>query len=251
MKSLAANIVRTSVPSIYSIESAGVELNLSKFVPLSKTLFSSPVSFISPQILNFKLPTNGIPEFAFIGRSNVGKSSMISCLLGNKSLVRVSKEPGCTKSINYYGFLKEPSKLDNPRIYLVDLPGYGFAKVAKTEQQNWRDMILSYFSSRDFSVLRRVFVLIDSRHGLRPVDVEMMDYLNKAALPYQILLTKCDLTPPDILHESLRSVFQISNTKQGLTLLPMVHTINTVHPDGGIDALKLTIAEIVAQKWGQ
>lgn len=121
-------------------------------------------------------------EIAFAGRSNVGKSSLINALTGRNSLVRTSRTPGCTRQLNFF-------LLDNA-FYLVDMPGYGFAERGKKEIAGWNFLIKSYLIGR--RNLRRIFLLIDSRHGLKPNDVRIMKFLDKKAVNYQIILTKTD-----------------------------------------------------------
>jgi GTP-binding protein len=126
---------------------------LSRWGQAAKDLFATVPSYIHPQDMDYKLPLDGSPEFAFVGRSNVGKSSLVDLLLGGKKLVKVSKEPGCTRSINYYGLSKDGKK-NSYVAYLVDLPGYGFAKKSKDDQKKWTEIIHSYVSNRDQCVLR-------------------------------------------------------------------------------------------------
>jgi GTP-binding protein len=115
------NVVSTSIPSVYTVDELDTTLELNKWKAQANELFKSSVKYIHPSEFKYQLPNNGIVEFAFVGRSNVGKSSLISCLLGDKKLVRVSKEPGCTKNINYFAFLRE--KTNDHSAYFVDLPG--------------------------------------------------------------------------------------------------------------------------------
>lgn len=128
------------------------------------------------------LPPPGIPEFAFIGRSNVGKSSLMNMLLGRKNLVKTSKTPGKTTTLNYF--------MINNAFYFVDLPGYGYAKRSKSEQQSWRQTIEMYLKSR--RSLTDVFLLIDARHGVQSSDEMMMDFLAHFDIPYKTVLTKTD-----------------------------------------------------------
>ena len=107
--------------------------------------------YITPVEFGYQLPRTNVPEYAFIGRSNVGKSSLVNALLGNSKLVRVSKSPGCTQSVNYYALEKNKQ---SPTIYLVDLPGYGYAKASKTDREAWRTTITGYLHSRMQGTLR-------------------------------------------------------------------------------------------------
>lgn len=128
------------------------------------------------------LPPPDVPEIAFAGRSNVGKSSLLNALTGRKSLARTSNTPGRTRELNFFSL--------TPGLRLVDLPGYGYAKVSKTEVSAWTELLKSYLAGRPN--LRRALLLVDSRHGLKPSDLEMMDMFDEAAVVYQIVLTKVD-----------------------------------------------------------
>eukprot|EP01032_Pedospumella_encystans_P014468 gene14468-16610_t len=240
-------IVQTTTSSIYTTTELDPQYDLTRWGPAAKTLFSMHPSYIHPSELNYGLPTNGVPEFAFVGRSNVGKSSLIDALMGNRKLVNVSKEPGCTRSINYYGLSKEKTGKDFSA-YFVDLPGYGFARKSKEEQQKWTNMIHQYVSSRDQSVLRRVFVLVDSRRGINNHDATMMDTLNKTFIPYQIVFTKVDLTSKQELYTLLGQAFSVINSSMGGACLPFIPTLSTVDKTG-LDHFKLTMGEIYGQKW--
>ncbi|MDQ6482000.1 ribosome biogenesis GTP-binding protein YihA/YsxC [Dyadobacter sp. LHD-138] len=129
-----------------------------------------------------KCPQPDLPEYAFIGRSNVGKSSLINMLTSKKSLAKTSQQPGKTQLINHY-FINE-------QWYLVDLPGYGYAKVSKTEREKWEKMIGDYLHNR--SNLVCTFVLIDIRHEALAVDLEFMEQLGQAGIPFHIIFTKAD-----------------------------------------------------------
>jgi GTP-binding protein len=127
-------------------------------------------------------PDDGLPEYAFIGRSNVGKSSLINMLTGRKKLAMVSHTPGKTKTINYF-------RIDDCW-YLVDLPGYGYAKVSKTDRFAWDKMIRAYLANR--STLSCVFVLIDSRIPPQRIDIEFLNWLGELGIPFVIVFTKLD-----------------------------------------------------------
>ena len=129
-----------------------------------------------------QLPNADLSEVAFSGRSNVGKSSIINALFYQKKLAKTSNTPGRTQQLNYF-------KLDD-KLYLVDLPGYGFAEAPEGTVKNWQRLILAYLQGR--VSLKRVFLLIDSRHGIKKVDADIMEMLDKAAVTYQIVLTKID-----------------------------------------------------------
>ena len=148
-----------------------------------EALFARPWQFLkSVPALEF-LPPADRPEIAFAGRSNVGKSSLINALVGQKGLARTSNTPGRTQELNF--FLTE-----DLRFFLVDMPGYGFAKAPKHKVEAWTELIRAYLRGRP--TLARVFLLIDSRHGLKPPDQAIMRLLDEAAVTYQVVLTKAD-----------------------------------------------------------
>ena len=147
-----------------------------------RELFNKRCDFVL-SVANLKqLPPDNKEEIAFAGRSNVGKSSLINALFGQRKLAKTSSTPGRTQQLNYFN-------LDD-KIYVVDLPGYGFAKAPKDIVKSWQQLINTYLVGR--ANLRRVFLLIDSRHGIKKIDSEIMDMLDKAAVTYQIVLTKID-----------------------------------------------------------
>jgi GTP-binding protein len=159
----------------------------------ARKLFAGPVDFLkSAPGLKF-LPDAEAPEIALAGRSNVGKSSLLNALTNRKGLARTSNTPGRTQELNFFDVGRPP------QIRLVDMPGYGFAEAPKDLVKRWRFLVNDFLRGR--AVLRRAFVLVDSRHGLKPVDVEIMDMLDGAALNYQLVLTKADKIKPTLLAE--------------------------------------------------
>jgi GTP-binding protein len=149
-----------------------------------QALFKGPCTFVKGVVGIDGLPKDGRPEVAFAGRSNVGKSSLINALVGRTSLARVSVTPGRTRELNFFTLGK-----DTP-LYLVDMPGYGYARAAKSEIRGWTRLIGDYLKGR--RELKRVFLLIDARHGIKPNDTETMKLLDEAAVSYQVVLTKAD-----------------------------------------------------------
>jgi GTP-binding protein len=154
-------------------------------------LFSRPWIFIKGVPSMRFLPPEGPPEIAFAGRSNVGKSSLINALTGQKGLARTSNTPGRTQELNFFvpdGY--SGSMDDLPPMTLVDMPGYGYAEAPKDQVEKWTDLVFSYLQGR--VTLKRVFVLIDARHGIKKNDEDVLALLDKAAVSYQIVLTKAD-----------------------------------------------------------
>ncbi len=145
-------------------------------------LFRHPCTFVKGVVNVSGLPSDALPEVAFAGRSNVGKSSLLNALVGQKALARTSNTPGRTREVNY--FLLDESA------YLVDLPGYGYAKASKKEVAGWNRLIQDYLTGR--ASLRRVFLLIDARHGLKASDAPTLELMDVAAVSYQAVLTKAD-----------------------------------------------------------
>ena len=158
---------------------------------VTSDLFTVPWVFIRGVPSMKFLPPEGPPEVAFAGRSNVGKSSLINALVRQKGLARTSNTPGRTQELNYFvpdGFSGEGGDL--PPMALVDMPGYGYAKAPKDQVDQWTKLVFDYLKGR--VTLKRVYVLIDSRHGIKKNDEEVLTLLDKAAVSYQIVLTKTD-----------------------------------------------------------
>ena len=151
-------------------------------IEAARVLFARPATFIMGCAKIEQLPDPDLPEVAFAGRSNVGKSSLINGLVGMHKLARASNEPGRTREVNFFD-------LDG-KMRLVDLPGYGWAKASKGEVKRFQNLGRDYLRGR--VTLKRVYLLIDSRHGLKKVDDEALDALDEAAVSYQIVLTKAD-----------------------------------------------------------
>jgi len=151
-------------------------------IEAARVLFAQPVSFMMGAVRMDGLPPPVLPEVAFAGRSNVGKSSLINGLVNQKHLARASNSPGRTREINFFVLAEQ--------LRLVDLPGYGFARVSKSVADKFQDLGRAYLRGRPN--LKRVYLLIDARHGLKSVDGEALDALDTAAVSYQIVLTKAD-----------------------------------------------------------
>jgi GTP-binding protein len=149
-----------------------------------EALFKGRCNFVKGVVRIADLPQDGRPEIAFAGRSNVGKSSLINALTGRTSLARVSDTPGRTRELNFFTLGKDRA------LYLVDMPGYGYARASKARVKGWTRLIGDYLKGR--RELKRVFLLIDARHGIKPNDKETMKLLDEAAVSYQVVLTKAD-----------------------------------------------------------
>ena len=202
-----------------------------------RLLFSRPWEFIrGVPSLKF-LPPEGPVEVSFAGRSNVGKSSLINALVQQKGLARTSNTPGRTQELNYF----IPANSDgDPELAIVDMPGYGYAKAPKQRVEEWTRLVFDYLRGR--STLRRVFVLIDSRHGIKQNDEEVLDLMDKAAVSYQIVLTKGDKVKPPALKKLETSTLAVLAKRAAAhpELLVTSSEKNT-----GIAELRATIAALV------
>ena len=207
-------------------------------------LFSRPWVFIRGVPAMQFLPPEGPPEIAFAGRSNVGKSSLINALTGQKGLARTSNTPGRTQELNYFvpdGFSGEGDDL--PPLALVDMPGYGYAEAPKAQVDQWTKLVMDYLRGR--VTLKRVYVLIDARHGIKKNDEEVLSLLDKAAVSYQIVLTKTDKIKPAGLPKLVEDT--LLNIRKRPAAFPSIVATSS-EKGAGIDELRQTV--VVAARGG-
>lgn len=198
-----------------------------------RRLFSRQASFMLGVTHLDALPLPGPCEVAFAGRSNVGKSTLINALTGRNALARASGTPGRTREINYFN-------LDDV-LYLVDLPGYGYARVSRKLSQAWMDLVYAFLHVR--SVLRRVYVLVDIRHGPGLSDEEFMDLLDMAGVSYQIVLTKADKTGPGERDHA------VARTRDIVSRRPAAHPVvcvTSARKGPGMAELRSTLAALAS-----
>ena len=177
-----------------------------------------------------KTPKPDKPEYAFIGRSNVGKSSLINMLSGRESLAKISSSPGKTKLINHF--------IINNEWYLVDLPGYGYAKISQSERKKWEEMIEDYLRKRESLV--NVFVLIDSRHTPQKIDLEFVDQLGQWQIPFTLVFTKADKEKPGAVDRHVKAF--LDAMRKTWQFLPQ-HFVTSATKKQGRDEILTFISE--------
>jgi GTP-binding protein len=200
-----------------------------------EALFQAPSTFVKGVVRVADLPRDGRAEVAFAGRSNVGKSSLINALTGQKSLARVSVTPGRTRELNFFALGKDG------RLLLVDMPGYGYARASKTEVKGWTRLIRDYLKGR--RELKRVFLLIDARHGLKASDWEIMTLMDEAAVSYQGVLTKADKPKPAEL-AAIEDKVAAELAKRPAAYPQLI--VTSVRTSAGIPDLRAAIASLVS-----
>ena len=195
----------------------------------ARKLFSGPCDFMLGVASLSQLPDSDQPEVAFAGRSNVGKSSLLNALTNRKTLAKTSNTPGRTQQLNYFNL--------GEKLYIVDMPGYGYAKVSKEQRDEWTQLIFDYLRGRPS--LRCVFILIDSRHGLKDSDIMLMEMLDEAAVTYRIILTKTDKTKKGELEKVTAKT--LATVKKHAAAYPAIHATSSVKGHG-MPELKAIIA---------
>lgn len=200
-----------------------------------RLLFAGSADFYAAAQTLDRLPPMESLEIAFAGRSNVGKSSLINALTGRNTLARVSHTPGRTQQLNFFRI--------GDRLSLVDMPGYGYAAVEKAKVEAWTNLIHSYLKGR--ANLARVFVLIDSRHGLKSIDTDVLDGLDKAAVSYQVVLTKADALKKSQMEARLAGI------REALAKRPAAYPeviLTSSRDDYGVADLRAAVARLLAER---
>ena len=198
-----------------------------------RLLFAGPVTFVKGVVAMAGLPPADRTEVCFAGRSNVGKSSLINALTGRKALARASNTPGRTQEINYFAL--------GDACHLVDLPGYGYAEAPVAVVAKWQALLKAYLAGRQ--TLRRAFVLVDMRHGIKPVDAEILTLLDRAAVPFQAVLTKADKVGAAHREATLAQV------RAALARHPAAFpeiVVTSAEKGDGIETLRAVVAGLIA-----
>lgn len=196
-----------------------------------RLLFARDVTFMLSAVSLDTLPSARLPEICFAGRSNVGKSSLINALTNRKGLARASNTPGRTRELNYFNI--------DERLFVVDLPGYGYAKASKSDIARWTKLTREFLFGR--ASLRRVFLLIDSRHGTKENDIELMNMLDETAVTYQIVLTKIDKIKKNEINKVQTKTTALIAKRPAA--YPKI-ILTSSEKKSGLDELRSTIASI-------
>lgn len=210
------------------------------FGELGRKLFAGECEFLWASADAAHLPPPDTPEIAFAGRSNVGKSSLLNALTNRKTLARTSRTPGRTRELNFFVL---NTGAGNAKLRLVDMPGYGYAAASKEKAASWKRLMEDFLRSR--VPLARVFLLIDGRHGAKPIDMEMLDLLDRSAVSYQIVLTKQDEVRAAEREPLLAATLSLIAKRPAA--FPEVMTTSS-HSGEGIGDLRAAIARLLAER---
>ena len=205
-----------------------------EWIEAGRLLFAKPCVFKAGVASADRMVDATLPEIAFAGRSNVGKSSLVNALTGQRTLARVSHTPGRTQQLNFFAL--------DERIMLVDLPGYGYAQVGKAKSKHWTDLVKDYLRGR--ATLHRVLLLIDARHGIKENDRPIMAMLDESAVSFQIVLTKVDEVKRGELDRVVAATAK--ELAKHVAAHPIIH-LTSAHDRIGVDALRATLAELATQ----
>jgi GTP-binding protein len=206
------------------------------FAEAGRLLFARDSAFVQGAVRLDQLPPMAGPEIAFAGRSNVGKSSLVNALAGRRMLAKVSNTPGRTQELNFF-------RIGGGALGLIDMPGYGFAQAPEAKVKAWTRLVLAYLEGR--ATLARVFVLIDARHGLKAADLPVLDRLDRAAVSYQVVLTKADQLKPG--EAEARHAEVAAALARRPAAFPEV-LLTSARSGVGIPALRAAIARLVAER---
>ncbi len=212
-----------------------VDADRAEATEYGRWLFAQECVFVAGAPIVAAMPTPELPETAFAGRSNVGKSSLLNALTRRKALARTSHTPGRTQQLNFFRL--------GGRLMLVDLPGYGYARASKSKIMSWNKLVGVYLRGRP--TLRRLNLLVDARHGLKEGDLEIMALADQAAVSYQVVLTKADKTKPDELNRVLETL--AAELKNHAACLPEI-LVTSARAGTGIVELRAALAALAAPR---
>jgi GTP-binding protein len=209
----------------------GPDLTEAHLIEAGRTLFAAECRFVFAAQRLEQVPPPAGPEVAFAGRSNVGKSSLLNALTGRRALARASGRPGRTRQLNFFDL--------GGRLMLVDMPGYGYASASRSVKEDWQGMMFEYLRGRP--TLRRVLLLLDARIEVKPADIAVMDLLDRAAVTYQLVLTKADAVKPAALARKTAEVAALARKHPAAHMATVVTSAET---GLGIAELRAALAEL-------